>query len=257
MDNRPIGIMDSGVGGLTVARYLKKKYPDEGIVFIGDTAHNPYGDKTKEEITTLASSLRDYLLKKQVKMIIVGCNTISFNAAPSFFDCEVPVVRMSLNMPALDGVKEVAVLATPATIATHRHKHLIHEKYPWIQVHELGFPGLAHAIEMGESRESMESIVRRGVQETGVENTEYAFLACTHYPLEKELISRYLPHAAFWDPAEITVEEGMNLLKSGHQLAGTPQPDQFCFTESGGTADTLVKSIFGSAAHAETVDTGE
>ena len=88
MDNRPIGIMDSGVGGLTVARYLKKKYPDEGIVFIGDTAHNPYGDKTKEEITTLASSLRDYLLKKQVKMIIVGCNTISFNAAPSFFDCE-------------------------------------------------------------------------------------------------------------------------------------------------------------------------
>ena len=74
---------------------------------------------------------------------------------------------------------------------------------------------------------------------------------------EKELISRYLPHAAFWDPAEITVEEGMNLLKSGHQLAGTPQPDQFCFTASGGTADTLVKSIFGSAAHAETVDTGE
>ena len=58
MDNRPIGIMDSGVGGLTVARYLKKKYPDEGIVFIGDTAHNPYGDKTKEEITTL---IQDFL----------------------------------------------------------------------------------------------------------------------------------------------------------------------------------------------------
>ena len=257
MDNRPIGIMDSGVGGLTVARYLKEKYPDEGIVFIGDTAHNPYGDKTKGEITKLASALRDYLLKKQVKMIIVGCNTISFNADSSFFDCEVPVVRMSLNMPALDEVKEVAVLATPATIATHRHKQLIHEKYPGIKVYEMGFPGLAHAIEMGESQESMASIIRRGVAETGAENADYAFLACTHYPLEKELISRYLPHAAFWDPAETTVEEGMNVLKERDQMAETPQPDQFFFTASGGTADAIVKNIFGSAAHAETVDTGE
>ena len=107
-----------------------------------------------------------------------------------------------------------------------------------------------------EKRESMESIVRRAYRKQG---GKYGICLSGMYtlPAGKRTDFQISSACAFWDPAEVTVEEGMNLLKSGHQLAGTPQPDQFCFTASGGTADTLVKSIFGSAAHAETVDTGE
>lgn len=84
MDNRPIGIMDSGVGGLTVARVLRQKYPEESIIFIGDTANNPYGERTSHEINVLAEKMKKFLISKNVKMIIIACNTITFNVQKIF-----------------------------------------------------------------------------------------------------------------------------------------------------------------------------
>ena len=98
MDNRAVGVMDSGVGGLTVARVLAEKYPKEGIVFLGDTARNPYGERPAEEIVRFSEAIKDFLLKKDVKMILVACNTISFNVPPSFLEGDVPVIKMSMNV---------------------------------------------------------------------------------------------------------------------------------------------------------------
>lgn len=98
MDNRAVGVMDSGVGGLTVARVLAEKYPKEGIVFLGDTARNPYGERPVEEIVRFSEAIKDFLLKKDVKMILVACNTISFNVPPSFLEGDVPVIKMSMNV---------------------------------------------------------------------------------------------------------------------------------------------------------------
>ena len=92
MDNRPIGIMDSGVGGLTVACVLKEKYPNEKFIFIGDTARNPYGNKSPEEVTFFAEEMKAFLAGKQVKMIIAACNTITFSVPPSFFEGKIPVI---------------------------------------------------------------------------------------------------------------------------------------------------------------------
>ncbi len=86
MDNRPIGIMDSGIGGLTVARVLHEKYWKERIVFIGDTARNPYGERTAEEIEEFAEEMKEFLLAKNVKMILIACNTISFNVSKAYYD---------------------------------------------------------------------------------------------------------------------------------------------------------------------------
>ena len=102
MDNRPIGIMDSGVGGLTVACVLKEKYPNEKFIFIGDTARNPYGNKSPEEVTFFAEEMKAFLAGKQVKMIIAACNTITFSVPPSFFEGKIPVIGMSLDFPELE-----------------------------------------------------------------------------------------------------------------------------------------------------------
>ena len=104
MDNRPIGIMDSGVGGLTVACVLKEKYPNEKFIFIGDTARNPYGNKSPEEVTFFAEEMKAFLAGKQVKMIIAACNTITFSVPPSFFEGKIPVIGMSLDFPELESV---------------------------------------------------------------------------------------------------------------------------------------------------------
>ena len=116
MDNRPIGIMDSGVGGLTVACVLKEKYPNEKFIFIGDTARNPYGNKSPEEVTFFAEEMKAFLAGKQVKMIIAACNTITFSVPPSFFEGKIPVIGMSLDFPELESVNHLAVIGTPMTI---------------------------------------------------------------------------------------------------------------------------------------------
>ena len=85
MDNRPIGIMDSGIGGLTVARVLHETYPEEGIVFLGDTKRNPYGERSRDDIVRFSFAIKDFLKEHQVKMILIACNTISFNVPPAFF----------------------------------------------------------------------------------------------------------------------------------------------------------------------------
>lgn len=110
MDNRPIGIMDSGVGGLTVARVLHEKYPKESIIFLGDSLRNPYGERTRDEIARFAGEIKDFLIKKDVKMIIIACNTISFNVYPSFLEGPVPVVKMSLDITCRKARKRRAFL---------------------------------------------------------------------------------------------------------------------------------------------------
>ena len=147
MDNRPIGVMDSGIGGLTVAKALKAAYPKEGIVFLGDTKRNPYGERTKEEIVDFSFAIKDFLLKKQVKMILIACNTISFNVPDSFFAGDVPVVKMSMDVKVPADAKRFAVFATPATIKTHAHKAYFAEKYPQLDFVEVPCDGLAAAIE--------------------------------------------------------------------------------------------------------------
>ena len=101
MDNRPIGIMDSGIGGLTVARVLHEMYPEEGIVFLGDTKRNPYGERSRDDIVRFSFAIKDFLKEHQVKMILIACNTISFNVPPAFFEEDIPVIKMSMEVEAV------------------------------------------------------------------------------------------------------------------------------------------------------------
>lgn len=227
MDNRAVGVMDSGVGGLTVARVLAKKYPKEGIVFLGDTARNPYGERPVEEIVRFSEAIKDFLLKKDVKMILVACNTISFNVPPSFLEGDVPVIKMSMNVALPEDAKKIAVFATPATISAHSHKKYLAKAHPEVETVEIPCEGLAAAIERNEDKNSIRALLQSILKEYDTQGADTALLACTHFPLVEDVFKEVLPGVRFLDPALPTVEDGMKILR-----------------EKGALADKKGKSIF-------------
>ena len=253
MDNRPIGIMDSGIGGLTVAKVLHQKYPKEGIVFLGDTARNPYGERSSAEITHFSEAIKAFLLEKQVKMILIACNTISFNVPPSFFEGDVPVVKMSMDVTLPKDAKKVGVFATPATIATHVHKEYLSKKYPHLDIVEVPCDGLAAAIEQNKEENVISGLVQKATKEYHALGIDTALWSCTHYPLVGPIFQKVLPQVRFLDPALPTVETGMEILRQTDRLAETQGDKVFYFTAGLSHAKPVVQQIFGDVKVAETV----
>lgn len=252
MDNRPIGIMDSGVGGLTVARALAARYPQEGILFTGDTGHNPYGSRSAADIERLASRMKDFLLAQDVKLIIIACNTISFNVGDSFLTAPVPVVKMSMDVPFPKTAQKVGIFATPATIAVHAHKRYLEKKFPGLTFVEIPVDKAAAAIEQGRSSAEIAGYISHAVEMAGAGDIDTGLWACTHYPLVPEAFQAVLPGVPFLDPAAATVEKGMNLLRAQDGLAGESGERRFYFTASTVHAAPLVRSLFGNVPVEET-----
>lgn len=245
MDNRPIGIMDSGIGGLTVARVLHQRYPKEGIVFLGDTARNPYGERSQAEIAHFSEAIKKFLLEKQVKMILIACNTISFNVPPSFFEGDVPVVKMSMDVTLPADAKKVGVFATPATIATHVHKTYLSQKYPHMEIVEVPCEGLAAAIEQNMGENVISGLVQKATKEYHALGMDTALWSCTHYPLVGDIFQKVLPQVRFLDPALPTVETGMDILRNRNALAEKQGEKDFYFTAGLSHAKPVVQQIFG------------
>lgn len=245
MDNRPIGVMDSGVGGLTVAKVLHERYPDEGIVFLGDSKRNPYGERSREEIGRFAGEIKEFLLSKNVKMIIIACNTISFNVPPSFTEGLVPVVKMSLDIDLPGETKKLGIFATPASIRTHAHKNYLEKKFPHVELVEVPCDGVAAAIEQGKEENFISSLVLEAAKEYHALGIDAGYWACTHYPLAPEAFRKALPGVPFIDPALPTVEKGMDILKASDALAGEKGTSHFYFTDELTHAAPLVQRLFG------------
>ena len=108
--------------------------------------------KSPEEVTFFAEEMKAFLAGKQVKMIIAACNTITFSVPPSFFAGKIPVIGMSLDFPELESVNHLAVIGTPMTIRSHRHRDRLKKDFPLMNVTEIPIDGLAYAIEMGKRR---------------------------------------------------------------------------------------------------------
>lgn len=245
MDRRPIGVMDSGAGGLTVASVLRRIAPEETIVYFGDSARNPYGERSREEIVRFAGEVKDFLLAKDVKAVIIACNTITFNVPESFYEAPVPVVGMSLDFSALPKVGTAAVFATPASIATHSHKAGILAALPEAEVIEVPCDGLAHAIETCAPAEEMEALIAALIEKYGAEKAEAAVFGCTHYPLVRSVFERLMPETFFLDPAEKTVEKALAALRERDGLADRRGEDAFYFSADAALAETLVEEAFG------------
>ena len=225
MKNRPIGVFDSGVGGLTVLREVEKLLPFEDIVYFGDTARVPYGNKSRSTIIKFSRESASFLKKKRVKMIVAACNTSSALALESlkkFSNLPVlGVIEAGVEKAvALTRKKRIAVIGTESTINSNNYQKLIARKNKNIKVYSKSCPLFVSLVEEGILsgrivKEVMEMYLK-GLKDKGV---DVIILGCTHYPLLKHQISSYLKGVTVIDSAKEVASYAKSTLKSKSLLS--------------------------------------
>ena len=194
--SRPIGVFDSGIGGLTVVAELRRVLPSERILYVGDTARVPYGGKSPETVTRYAREISDLLVSERAKLIVVACNTASALALPSLApDFAVPMIGV-LEPGAAAAVKatrsgRIGVIGTRATIASDAYGKAIRSINPDLEVKAVACPLLVPLIEEGLFEDEVTAtLLRRYLAPMLDGGIDTLVLGCTHYPLLKKTIAR-------------------------------------------------------------------
>lgn len=220
IDDRPIGVFDSGIGGLTVARLIASELPNENLVYIGDTARVPYGDKPVPELIKYAEQIMDFLTGQGVKAIVAACNTSCSVSLPVLKDrYSVPVVEIikpgAREVPRVTRNNRVGVLATLATARSGAYRREIQALGPDIEVWEVPCPRLVPLIESGQTEgPEVEKHLREYLMPLQEQEVDTIVLGCTHYPYLAPLIEELMPYRiSIVDPAAETVVELKNVLE--------------------------------------------
>lgn len=220
MDNRPIGVFDSGIGGLTVLREILRELPEEGIIYLGDTARVPYGIRSPETVKRYSFENASFLVSRGIKMLIVACNTAS---AVSLND-----LRERFNIPVLGVIspgaraavaatrnKRIGVIGTEATINSSAYTREIKTLDPEVDVMGLPCPLFVPLVEEGLTDDEITRLVaKRYLNGLGDKGIDTLVLGCTHYPLLKGIISETVGRdIVLIDSAIETAKEAKRLLQ--------------------------------------------
>ena len=186
-----IGLFDSGVGGLTVLKKLLAKYPHNDYIYYGDTLNIPYGDKTKEELLTLANNNVEFLLDKKVDVIIIACGTVSSNCLKELKAKYKDIPILSILEPTFDylnksNYQNIGVIATKATINSHIFSNNVNKN-----IYEISTPKLVPLIE-NNYLDSIESVLKEYLEDY-LDKLDALVLGCTHYPIISKYIKNILP----------------------------------------------------------------
>ncbi len=231
MDSKPIAVFDSGLGGLTVVRALRRHLPHESLIYFGDTARVPYGIKSSETVVAFAEQDCNFLLRFNPKLVIAACNTVSALALEELTP-KVPVPLVGVVGPGASeavrqaGGRSIAVLATEATVASQAYIRAIHHLAPRTPVTQQRCPSLVSLIE--EGRTSSDKILLMILDEylDGVRQLDPAvvLLGCTHYPLVAEAVGKLMPLARIVDSADATARMVRELLANRDALSASVEP---------------------------------
>ena len=208
IDN-PIGVLDSGVGGLTVFKSLRELLPEENLLYFGDSANCPYGNRTKENILELMNRILDYMEERQVKAIAVACNTLStlYNEyAPARHTKIFSIVQAAADAVAKRGLKEVGLVCTEFTANSGLYEQLIHEKLPETQVYTASNHNLASTLDQGRFDLVPDNVHRNMQRLFALGHPKYVILGCTHYPIVRDQFEKEAPDQIFLDPAHSQAE---------------------------------------------------
>lgn len=233
MNNRkeaPIGVFDSGVGGLTVAKEIMYQIPNEKVIYFGDTARVPYGNKTKETVTKYALQIVRFLETQNVKAIVVACNTASAYALEEIEQAvDVPVigvVKPGAKM-AVEATKngKIGVIGTRATIGSETYTTYIRQLNPNIEVIGKECPLFVHLVEEGLWEDPVtEEIAKRYLSELIDIGIDTLILGCTHYPLIRKTVQRIMGEdVRLINPAYETARELKDLLAE-HDILNEQAP---------------------------------
>ncbi len=199
MRNAPLGIFDSGVGGLTVVRAVQQLLPAEDIVYLGDTARVPYGSKSPETIRQFAHEDVRFLLDRGVKMVVVACNTATAHALPSLQErYQVPIIGViepGVEAVLADaGAQRVGIIATRGTVRSHAYQHALALRQPGLILHATPAPLLVPLVEEDWlDHPSTEAALHSYLDPMLDRGIDTLLLACTHYPLLVPVLQKFLP----------------------------------------------------------------
>lgn len=197
MDNRPIGIFDSGVGGITVLKEIQKELPDENYIYLGDTKNFPYGEKSQCEIIKFASENVEYLIKKNVKIIVIACGTATSQALETLkkkFDIPlVGIIEPTVQYIKKQKYKKIGVIATEGTIKNGAWERQLKENINDINVINKACPMLATIAEEGRATgEEGKMAIKEYMQPFKEQKIDKIILGCTHFPIYEQLIREEL-----------------------------------------------------------------
>ena len=200
-DQRPIGVFDSGVGGLTVLRSIHRRLPAESTIYLGDLHHFPYGPRYQEEVKGFAFDVIRYLESRDVKLVVIACNTATaaaLNQAREVFDVPIVGVISAGAQAAVEATKKglIGVISTEGTRNSQEYLHAIKEIDPMVGVYQKACPELVEIVEMGEAGSPRaEAALKRDLADIVKLGADVLVLGCTHYPLLKPAIERVYPAA--------------------------------------------------------------
>jgi glutamate racemase len=224
-NNNPIGIFDSGFGGLTVMSAINKALPLENLIYFGDSAHVPYGAKSRNAIIKFSKKIASFLIKNRVKMIVVACNTASALA--------LPVLQKTFKMSVIGVIepgskaavsasknKKIGIIGTDGTINSKSYPKEIN-KISKSNVYQQSCPLLVPLVEEGwVEGEIADSIVKKYIEPLLSKNIDTLILGCTHYPFLRQTLEKNLGKGVILiDSARATAEEVKNVLKQKSLLA--------------------------------------
>jgi glutamate racemase len=247
-DPRPIGVFDSGVGGLTVLREMQRQLPSESTIYFADLGHFPYGPRYQAQVRHFALNIIRFLEKLDVKMVVIACNTATaaaLNTAREVFD--IPII--GVITPGAEAAvaatknKRVGVISTEGTLQSQEYLHAIREANPTIRVWPKAATELVDLVEAGKSQApETEAVLREALREIQDFEADTLILGCTHYPLLRPLISKITgDRMTVVDSAETTAARVKRVLaKNGlesadnetarHQIYVTGSPERFAET---------------------------
>lgn len=253
MDNRPIGIFDSGLGGLTTVAELHRLLPKEKVIYIGDTARTPYGSKSPETIIKFTEQVADYLVSHNVKMIIIACNTATATALDTLREKYpwlpiIGVIGPTVRKIVADGVTKVGVIATKATINSDVYGKELRAASPDIEVYSTACPAIVPLVEEGlADTEIMELTVRHYLDGFVKENDfKHLILGCTHYPLVAGHIRKLYPDLKLYSSSSEVVKVAKQIMEERDMLAqGSEFRDRYYASDMSDNfiamVDTLIK----------------
>ena len=228
----PIGVFDSGLGGLTVAHAIMRRLPHESLVYFGDTARVPYGPKSPDTVRRYSREIAAFLLDQGVKALVVACNTATAHA--------LPMLRDELDIPVLGVVEpgaraavrasssgRIGVIATDGTIRSGAYVRAIHHASPHAQVTALACPLFVPLVEEGWTEHDATRLIAREYLEPFIEQgVDTLVLGCTHYPLLKPLIADVVgPGVHLIDSAEETAADTVRMLDENGLASSSTEGD--------------------------------
>lgn len=229
----PIGIFDSGVGGLTVLREIYRQLPNESVLYFGDTARLPYGTRSREEILQFVHEILAWMLGRGVKMVVMACNTSSALALQEVqSQYEVPILGVILPgaKAAVQTGKRVGVISTPATAQSNAYRNAILAANPEAQVWQVGCPEFVPLVEADRIQDPYTYEVAQRYLEPLIENEiDTLVYGCTHYPHLAPVLRSILPSSVqLVDPAVHTAAMvAQELARLGLQNSQAAMPTQF------------------------------